>query len=118
MPENKTDPMCPILFFKKYIDHLHPENDYMWQASLEKIYPANPQIWYSKKKHIGKNPFSTFMSDLSRDANLSKVYTNHSIRSTGITVLANAKYSNNNIMAISGHKSVQPLASYQRTDQN
>ena len=69
MPENKTDPLCPVESFCTYIEHLHPENDYMWQSPLEKINPAMPNIWYSRK-HIGKNPLSTFMSDLSRQLKL------------------------------------------------
>ena len=117
MPENKTDPMCPVASFKAYQDHLHPDNPYMWQAPLDKIDPEHPEIWFSKKKHIRKNPLSTFMSDLSRDAKLSRRYTNHSIRSTGITVLTNCRYSNADMMALSGHKSVQSLAVYQKTDE-
>ena len=58
------------------------------------------------------------MSELSKNIGLSRIYTNHSIRATGITVLTNAKYSNADIMSISGHKSIQSLAVYQRTDTN
>ena len=115
MPENKTDEMCPVASFKTYIEHLNPDNDYMWQYALEKIDPAKPNIWYSKK-HFRKNPLSTFISDLSKDCKLSKIYTNHCIRATGITVLTNAKFSNADIMSVSGHKSVQSLAVYQKTD--
>ena len=64
MPENKTDPMCPVASFRSYLEHLHPQNEYMWQSALDKIKPEEPAIWYSKKKHIGKNPLSTFMRDL------------------------------------------------------
>ena len=56
------------------------------------------------------------MSDLSEKCCLSQIYTNHSIRITGITVLTNASYSNADIMSVSGHKSVQSLAVYQKTD--
>ena len=116
MPENKTDPMCPVQSYKTYIEHLNPENEYMWQYPLLKINPENPEVWYTKQ-HLGKNPLSTFMSDLSKLAKLSRIYTNHSIRSTGITVLTNANFSNSDIMSVSGHKSVQSLAIYQKTDQ-
>ena len=44
MPENKTNPMCPVHSFKTYIEHLHPENEYMWQAPLKKINPKYPDI--------------------------------------------------------------------------
>ena len=111
MPENKTDQMCPIKSFCTYIEHLNPESDYMWQYALEKINPEFPNIWYSKK-HFGKNPLSTFMSDLRRKTGLSHIYTNHAIRSTGITILTNAQFSNANIMSVSSHKSVQNLRVY------
>ena len=32
MPENKTDPLCLVAFFGKYISHLNPENVYMLQT--------------------------------------------------------------------------------------
>ena len=115
MPENKTDNLCPVKSFRTYIEHLNPDNDYMWQYALDRIDPTRPNIWYSKR-HFGKNPLSTFMSDLSQKCNLSKNYTNHSIRVTGITVLTNAKFSNADIMSVSGHKSIQSLAVYQKTD--
>ena len=115
MPENKTDDMCPVKSFRTYIEHLNPDNPYMWQYALDRIDPTRPNIWYSKR-HYGKNPLATFMSDLSDKCNLSQKYTNHSIRATGITVLTNAKFSNADIMAVSGHKSLQSLAIYQKTD--
>ena len=116
MPENKTDKMCPVQSFHKYISHLNPNSDYMWQYPLEKINPEHPDVWYSRK-HVGKNPLATFMSDLSRDAKLSKIYTNHCIRATGITILTDAKFSNADIMSVSGHKSVQSLSVYQKMDE-
>ena len=64
----------------------------MWQYTLDRINPQDPDVWYSKK-HFGKNPLSTFMPDLSKKAELSQIYTNHSIRSTGITVLTNDNFS-------------------------
>ena len=116
MPENKTDALCPVESFRTYIQHLNPENEYMWQYALDKIDPEKPDVWFSRK-HFGKNPLSTFMSDLSEKCGLSQTYTNHSIRVTGITVLTNANYSNADIMSVSGHKSIQSLAVYQKTDQ-
>ena len=115
MPKNKTDWMCPVKSFRTYIEHLNPKNEYMWQYALNTINPANPDIWYSKK-HFGKNPLATFMSTLSKQVGLSQIYTNHSIRATGITVLTNNKFSNADIMSVSGHKSIQSLTVYQKTD--
>ena len=115
MPENKTDEMCPVASFRSYTEHLNLDNEYMWQYTLENIDPQQPNVWFSKK-HFGKNLLSTFLSDLSKDCGLSQIYTNHSIRETGIAVLMDAKFFNSDIMSVSGHKSVQSLAVYQKTD--
>ena len=114
MPENKDDPMCPFQSFKKYIEHLNPENKYMWQKPLEHPHPSRPDIWYSRQ-HIGKNPLAAFMSNVSKQCGLSQRYTNHSIRVTGCTVLTRCNFSHSEIMAVSGHKSIQSLAVYQKT---
>ena len=114
MPENRDDPMCPFQSFKKYIQHLHPDNKYMWQKPLDNPHPSRPDVWYSRQ-HIGKNPLASFMSDVSKQCNLSRKYTNHSIRVTGCTVLTRCNFSHSEIMAVSGHKSVQSLAVYQKT---
>ena len=75
----------------------------------------NDQVWYGKQK-IGKNPLSKFMTDISEKCNLSQIYTNHCIRVTGISILTRIRFSASEIMSVSGHKSVQSLAIYQKTD--
>ena len=44
MPENKTDALCPVESFHTYIQHLNPDNDYMWQYALKKIDPENSPV--------------------------------------------------------------------------
>ena len=66
MPENKTDPLCPVASFRKYQNHLNPDNKYMWQYPLENIDPQKPNIWFSRK-NVGKNPLSSFMSEVSKN---------------------------------------------------
>ena len=117
MPENRDDPLCPVASFKKYIEHLNPENPYLWQKALESgNLKSDKNVWYSKH-HIGRNTLGKFMGEVSLKCGLSKIYHNHSIRATGITVLTRMNYSNSQIMAISGHKSVQSLSIYQKTAQ-
>ena len=114
MPANIDDPLCPVKSFQKYISHLNPENKFMWQKPLDHIDFNTKDIWYGKQ-HVGKNPLRTFMSDVSDKCKLSQIYTNHSIRVTGCTVLNRHNFSAAEIMAVSGHKSVQSLAIYQKT---
>ena len=114
MPENKTDPLCPVKSFREYLSHLNCKNKYMWQYPLANVDPKNPEIWYGKT-YIGRNPLSKFMSEVSKQCGLSRIYTNHSIRVTSCTVLTRCRFSESEIMAVSGHKSVQSLAIYQKT---
>ena len=86
MPENRDDPLCPVKSFRKYLEHLNPENNFLWQSPLDKINLETMKIWYSKQ-HLGKNTLGNFMQDVSKECKLSKKYTNHSIRVTGATVL-------------------------------
>lgn len=52
------------------------------------------------------------MKKLSSAAQLSKIYTNHSIRSTSITILNEAGFQGRHIVKISGHKNESSLKSY------
>lgn len=112
MPENRTDPKCPIVSYKKYMSHLNPANEYLWQTPLQKVDETISKVWYSKA-HLGKNPLSKFMSDLSEKCQLSMIYKNHSIRATGCTVTGR-KHGAKVTMNWSGHKSVQSLTGYQK----
>ena len=116
MPENPGDPLCPVKSYIKYHGHLNPENSYMWQVPLRNVDMDKDAVWYSLA-HVGKNPLARFMSDISQKCNLSKIYTNHCIRVTCASILTRMKFSASEIMAVTGHKSVQSLAVYQKTDQ-
>ena len=115
MPENKDDKLCPVASFRKYLQHLEPKNGYLWQTPLKNgRKKGNPEIWYGKQ-HMGKNTLSGSMKDVNKECGLSMLYTNHSIRVTGITVLTRQNFSNSEIMSVLGHKSVQSLVNYQKT---
>ena len=111
MPENRDDKMCPVRSYRKYMEHLNPENKFLWQKPLEN---KKGNVWYGLQ-YYGKNTLGKFMGEVSLHCNLSRHYTNHSIRVTGITVLTRMKFSPSEIMSVSGHKSVQSLTNYQRT---
>ncbi|VDI34943.1 Hypothetical predicted protein, partial [Mytilus galloprovincialis] len=89
------------------------------------VYGRNHLIFFSTEAYVwfcnmtlGEKKLSTFMSELSKKCNLSIVYTNHSIRATGTPVLSQNMYGSAQIMAVTGHKSVQSLTTYQRIDTN
>ena len=91
MPENPTDEMCPVKSYATYIDHLNPDNPYLWQVPLRNVDMINDEIWFGLG-HIGKNPLAKFMSDVSVNCGLSKIYTNHCIRVTGASILTRMQF--------------------------
>ena len=116
MPENRTDPLCPVSSFRIYQEHMDPECEMMWPMPLANVEMSTDTVWYNKKKHWGKNTLGKFMSDVSKKCQLSQIYTNHCIRVTRATVLTRKKFSASEIMSVTGHKSVQSLATYQKTE--
>ena len=113
MPENRDDKYCPVALFKKYISHLHPDNEYMWQTPNHHPKDKESNIWYTKA-HLGKNTLGPFMKNVSIKCGLSKIYTNHCIHVTAASILTRCNFSSKEIMSVTGHKSVQNLTIYQR----
>ena len=68
-------------------------------------------VWYCNSP-LGKNSLANFMSDISKAAKLSMVYTNHSVRATSITIMDNGGITGRHIMKVSGHRSETSLKSY------
>ena len=60
----------------------------------------------------GVNKLSTMMKNISSEAGLSHIYTNHSVRATAINLWANSGFTNWEIMVISGHLSESNVQSY------
>ena len=58
------------------------------------------------------------MSQISADAKLSAVYTNHCVRATSITRMKSAHYEDRKMCSVSGHKSATSLQAYDRLSSN
>ena len=113
MPAKHGDPLCPVASYKLYMNKLNPGLNRMWQRPRAKT-QHHDTFWYERKP-IGENSLSSFMKNLSAECELSAIYTNHSIRVTGITLLSrSSEFSAKQVMSVSGHKSLQSLSIYQR----
>ena len=112
MPEKPGDPKCPVSSFVKYTQHLHPKCDALWARPC--VSPKS-DIWYYNCP-VGQTTLGRFMKDLSVKYNLSQIYTNHSIRVTGATILTRNKFPASAIKEITGHRSISSLAIYQRVN--
>jgi hypothetical protein len=109
--ETKTSD-CPVLVIEKYLEHLHPDCDYLWQRPLQ-MFTDDRKNWYANAK-VGHNSISTMMKRISEFLNLSQSFTNHCLRSTAITVLGK-KFQDTDVRSVSGHKTLVALGIYKRT---
>ena len=116
--ENKTqlmyaqpgDPRCPVVSFQKYLEKLNPLHVAFFQRPKSKK-PLDGEPWYENRP-IGVNYLSKMMKVMSEDAKLSKMYTNHCLRATSATVLADAGVEARDICAVTGHHNAGSLKSY------
>ena len=84
-------PLCPVRTFELYLSNLHPELKFLWQRPKQAIQTTDDNCWYCNVP-VGKNTLGNFMKDVTRAADLSKQYTNHSIRATAVTVLDHSNF--------------------------
>lgn len=112
MPEVPGSIFCPVLSYEMYISKLHPECDKLWQRPLESFVDSD-SVWFYNAR-VGEKKLSTFLSRISKAAGLSKIYTNHSIRATGASILSKSMFGPSQVMVVTGHTSVQSLSVYQR----
>ena len=97
---------------KLYVSKLHHKGKAFFLRP-KVVAPANGP-WYDNMV-LGVKSLEKMMKKISLDAKLSYSYTNHSIRSTCITILDQAGVEARHIMSVSGHKSESSLRTYSRT---
>ena len=93
---SKLNPKCEALFQQ-------PRRD--WSESV------TYNIWYENRP-LGVNSLGNMMKEISTKAKLSKVYTNHCVRATAITLWSEAGLSDRHICHISGHRNPNSLQHY------
>ena len=100
-------PMCPVASFLIYLNKRHPDCTALWQRPKD-VYDDENEVWFEKKP-LGVNILGEMMLKISKAADLSKTYTNHSIRATCITVLNDSSFEGRHIVTISGHLSEESI---------
>lgn len=102
---------CPVVAFELYMDKLK-------QSGCSDLFPlptkGDKNPWYCKNRVLGKNTLAGMMKKISTEAKLSKVYTNHSIRVTSVTVLKEEGMTNSDIQSVTGHKNEASVSRYIR----
>ena len=116
MPADENFPeYCSVINFENYTSKLNPYCDRLWQYPKDS-YMSTDECWFQRKP-IGRDSLSQFMPKLSQQIGLSTMYTNHSVRATGVTILGR-NFSMAQIMSVTGHKSMSSCAVYQRVSYN
>ena len=95
-----------------YMSKLNPEANCLWQRPKKSV-SNRDKIWYDNSP-VGKDPLNNAMKTLSKNAGLSTVYKNHSIRATVVTNLDQKGFEARHIMATTGHKSEVSIKNYAR----
>ena len=97
--------LCPVKSYKRYLNLLHPDIDAFFQ------YPNKSRKGFNKEA-IGKNMLGVFMKEISKKANLNKIYTNHQIRKTTATGMRRSGFTLEQIAHVTKHKNLDSLKHY------
>lgn len=110
MYEQPQDPTtCPVATYEFYLTKLNPQCDSLFQRPKKNYTESG--IWYDNVP-LGHNKLGDIMKDISKQANLSQIYTNHCVRATTSTALHQAGVSTDRITSITGHKNNDSLKYY------
>jgi hypothetical protein len=89
---------------------LNPGNEWLWQRLVDSFDEAT-RYWYTNQV-LGKNTLAGMLKTICRRVGLEQESCNHSVRATSITVLDTNRFSNRDIMSVSGHRSASSLKTY------
>lgn len=108
--ENETDGYRAM---KLYLAKLNPKCEALFQMPRRdwKKINFNDDCWYENRP-LGVNSLGSMMTTISKEANLSTVYTNHCVRATTITLWSEAGLADRHICQISGHRNPSSLRHY------
>ena len=89
-------------------------NEYLFQRPKSS---GEGEIWYDNMA-VGENTLGKKTKVISHQAELSTIYTNHSIRVTTTTILDRSGFEARHIMSVSGHRNESSIKTYSKTDTN
>ena len=104
---------CPVNVFKLYLSVLNPRCESLFERP--KINAPDGGPW-NDGQAVGVITLGSMMKNISIDAELSNIYTNHCIRATSVAILDQCGFEALHIMSVSGRRSESSIRFYSRTD--
>jgi hypothetical protein len=104
-----NDDYCPVRSFKLYLKKMNPNCQAFLQRPLTKF--AGRDTWYANAP-LGVNSIGNLLKEISKEAGVSQIYTNHSIKASTATILKKSGFASQDVMAVTGHHNIQSLNSY------
>ena len=95
--------MDPVGCFELYISKRNHKNSELWQKPKKNI-TDHEEFWFDNVP-VGHDTLNEAMKQLSKNAKLSGIYTNHCIWATTVTNMNNKGFKAHDIMATTSHKS-------------
>ena len=105
---------CPVATIQKYLSHLNPKCDSLFQRPRNVCNKFNPHVdtvWYAASP-IGHNTLKNLFREMTTRAGINPPLTNHCIRATSVTVLSAGNIERCHIKAVTGHRSEASIQSY------
>ena len=111
-------PRCHVLLMDKYMAKLPAEAKAkdIFYLKPKTVQPKDPCAPWFTAVPVGKNKLSEMMKTMALEGKLDKPLTNHSLRAYGVTKMFAANVSEKLMMERSGHRSIDGLRQYERTN--
>ena len=96
MFEVPGSPRFPVQTVENYISHLNPEMEFLFQRPRvvsSKLNPEADTVWFCNSP-LGISYLSSMMHTMSLNAEINPPLTNHCVRATSVTILADADVEN------------------------
>ena len=94
----KRGPNCPVASFEPYLSRLNPLNEFLFQRPRRNV-SISENVWYDNMV-IGERTLGKKMKNISREGNVSKCYTNQSIRATAVAILDKSGFETRHITTV------------------
>jgi hypothetical protein len=102
------DETCPVRTFCRYKSKLNKNSAFLFQRPKSNTVS---HCWYDSVP-VGHNTLGNMMTTISKDCQLSKIYTNHSLRTTTDHLLDVVRFPDRHIMSVTGHMAESSLKTY------